>query len=193
MKHVSLQVVLGVAAALAVVSALVDFTTLAELSGQADTWASIRKTLARTINSGSVWAGLGILAGISAGSGRWLRGGAFGAGVLLFTTALHYAVGIAVGIVPPDGWASNAHWFVAAAVFGIPLGLIGVAAHAHRAARLILPLGMFAEPWVTRRFFGFYGTLPEHVSEIASGIILTLSGVILAVVLISRGYSHSHD
>ncbi|MDO5511366.1 hypothetical protein [Corynebacterium sp.] len=184
MRHVTPKVVLGVAAVLAVVSALVDFTTMAELSGQADTWASIRKTIARTINSGSVWAGLGILAGFSAGPRRWLRGAALGAGILLLTTALHYAVGVGVGIVPADGFVSNAQWFVAAAVFGLPLGLIGVAAHSHLLARLVLPLGMIAEPWVTRRFFGFYGNLPSQVSEIASGIILTLLGVILGVLVL---------
>ena len=193
MKYVPLHVILGVATVLAVVTALVDYTTLAELSGQADTWASIRRTIARTINSGSVWAGLGILAGYSAGPGRWLRGAALGAGVLLFTTTVHYAVGIAAGSVPPDGFVANATWFVAAAVLGVPLGLIGVAAHSRRPARLILPLGMIAEPWVTRRFFGVYGNLPEQVSEIGSGVILTLSGVILAVVIISRGYRRLHD
>lgn len=91
-----------------------------------------------------------------------------------------------MGSVPPDG-------FVAAVVFGIPLGLIGVAAHVSLIARLILPLGMIAEPWVTRRFCGFYGTVPEQVSEIASGVILTLSGVILAVVVMRRGYRRHHD
>ncbi|GAB3700086.1 hypothetical protein GCM10027595_14630 [Corynebacterium nasicanis] len=188
-----LHVMLGVATVLAVVTALVDYTTLAELSGQADTWASIRKTLARTINSGSVWAGLGILAGYSAGPGRWLRGAALGAGVLLFTTTVHYAVGIAAGIVPATGWVSNSHWFLAAALFGAPLGLIGLAAHPHLLARLVLPLGMLAEPWVTRRFFGFYGTVPEQVSEIASGIILTLAGVLLAAMALRREYRRSHD
>ena len=193
MKHVPPKVVLGIAAVFAVVTALVDHTTLAELSGQADTWASARKTIARTLNSGSVWAGLGILAGYSAGARRWLRGAALGAGILLLTTALHYAVGIAAGSVPPDGFVANAPWFVVAVVFGIPLGLIGVAAHVSLIARLILPLGMIAEPWVTTRFCGFYGTVPEQVSEIASGVILTLSGVILAVVVMRRGYRRHHD
>lgn len=84
-----------------------------------------------------------------------------------------------MGSVPPDG-------FVAAAVFGIPQGFAGVAAHSSLIARLVLPLGMLAEPRVTRRFCGFYGTVPGQVSEIASGVIL-------AVVVMRRGYRRHHD
>nr|GID82073.1 hypothetical protein Ade03nite_09970 [Actinoplanes derwentensis] len=37
----------------------------------------------------------------------------------------HPGAGIAFGKLPPDTWAANLHWLLAAMVAGVPLGRVG--------------------------------------------------------------------
>lgn len=138
-----------------------------------------QRTLNEVLNSGTVWAGLGLVAGYlvsrpgHARDARAERGRADGAaasthtrrvwqwawpavaacGASLWALAAHYALGNTLGMMTPDIWGLNASWFVLAVVAGGPLGIIGAAGHLPGlwglAARLALPLGAITEPVVT--------------------------------------------
>ncbi|NLJ55268.1 MAG: hypothetical protein GX344_14235, partial [Intrasporangiaceae bacterium] len=49
---------LAVAAAIGIIALVSNITSVAQLSGEADTWLTIRFTMSRLVNSGTVWAGL---------------------------------------------------------------------------------------------------------------------------------------
>ena len=173
--------VLAVAMALAIVSWVSKVPTEAQVAGDADGWLTLRLTIRKLANSGTIWAGLGITCG-------WLvrrplpaaAAGIFGS---LFSLTAHYALGQVFGTFDATIWAEKRSWFVAALVFGAPLGLVGAMARRTDAvglgARLVIPLGAILEPIVL-------GMLtvsnewpdPVRISSIASGLILLVLGLV---------------
>lgn len=172
---------------IAVISMLTNITTTAQLEGDANTLLATRLTLSKLANTGTVWAGLLILAG-------WLvkrPAQAAVAGILsgLLSLAAHYALGRAAGIYTAQIWDANLNWFLMTAVVGAPLGLIGAAAH--RAddlgflARLSVPLGAILEPWVRGMFTHSDITpWPGQVSSIVCGALLIVGGLSAAVMAV---------
>ena len=130
------MLVLTAALVLAVVSLASNVTTTSQLAGDADALLAVRWTLSKLVNSGTVWAGLGILSGWLIG--RPVRGALAGVVASLLALVAHYGLGRVTGVFGPDIWASNASWFVAAAVLGGPLGMVGAMARR-------------ADLWVSRR------------------------------------------
>ncbi|KGN30400.1 hypothetical protein N802_07080 [Knoellia sinensis KCTC 19936] len=184
-------VVLGVA------SLLSNITTIAQLSGEDQTLFAVRRTVSLLLNAGTAWAGVSVLAG-------WLVRGrlqAAIAGLLAGSGALvvHYGVGELTGLMPPESFSSNVFWFVAAAVTGAPLGLIGAAVpkspnssvghtlrapHAPRRSRwgllasLVVPTGAVLEPWVAGWWFGTgMGGHAQRWSDLAAATLLTAAGL----------------
>lgn len=172
--------VFAAATALALLSLISNLTTAAQLSGQADFALAVRFTISKLVNSGTIWAGLGILSG-------WLvrrAPQAFVAGIAACTFALltHYGLGRFFGVFTTDVWASNSYWFLAALVAGGPLGLIGAVARQASllglAARLVVPVAAILEPFVV----GMFGQptilpWPDRVSSVVTGSILLATGV----------------
>lgn len=181
--------VIAAATGLALVSLISNLTSEAQLSGQADILQATRLTVSKLVNSGTAWAGLGIVAG-------WLVRRvpqAVLAGLVAGTLALliHYGLGRLLGVFPPEVWASNSSWFLAAAITGGPLGLIGAAARRRGLlgvlARLVVPVAALAEPVVVGMF-----TQPEILpwpdrasSAIAGGALVAVGLVGLLRVLLA--------
>ena len=69
---------------------------------------------------------------------------------------VHYGLGLLLGMFESDVWASNSYWFLAAVVAGGPLGLVGATARRTDgrglAARLVVPVAAFLEPFVVGMF-----------------------------------------
>lgn len=181
---------IGAALALALISLLSNITTEAQMMGRADTFKAIRLTISKLLNTGTVWAGLAILAG-------WFvrrPAQAAIAGPISCLTALvaHYGLARLIGVFDPEIWGENAYWFGFAAILGAPLGLIGSLAHRDGilglAARLVVPAGALLEPFVLGMFTQppmMDG--PARVSSIACGSMLVAGGVIgCALVLMPR-------
>lgn len=172
--------VLGlVAVVLGLLSLLTNITTTAQLEGRDEVLNAVRKSATRVLNSGTVWAGLSVLAG-------WLvrrpaPAALAGAGAGLLALLVHYGVGVALGVFGLDGFSSNASWFVAAVVAGPVLGLVGAAARRTDAlgllARLVVPIGALLEPWVV-------GWLTPGAAEVWSNRV---SGYAAAAVLLAAG------
>lgn len=173
-------VVLVVSTALALVSLASNVTTEAQLSGQADTVLAVRFTISKFVNTGTVWAGLGILAG-------WLvrrTGQAVVASLtaLLLALVVHYGLGLLVGMFEADVWANNSHWFLAAAVAGGPLGLIGATARRTDGlglvARLVVPVAAMTEPFVVGMFdLPDFIPWPSRTSSVVVGVTLLIVGL----------------
>ncbi|WP_430785778.1 hypothetical protein [Actinoplanes sp. G11-F43] len=181
--------VLAAATVLALVSLASNVTTESQLSGEADTILAVRSTLSRLLNAGVVWGGLAVLAG------RLVRRPlpAVAAGVLsgLAALAVHYAAGTLTGMFDADIWRYNAHWFVAAAVTGGPLGLVGAITHREDrwglAARLVIPAGAVLEPFVLGWFTA--PTLlpwPTRVAGYIAGAVLVAAGALGGLRALSR-------
>lgn len=179
---------LGAAVLLALVSLASNITTTSQLSGEADTLMAVRFTVSRLVNAGAVWAGLGVLAG-------WLvrrPAQAFAAGIVAQLTAcvVHYGTGTIAGMFDATIWSSNLIWFLAAAILGGPLGLLGAAARRTdwwgTAARLVVPVGAVLEPFVTGRFSEpALLPWPTRVSSFVSGAVLLAAGVAGAVLVLA--------
>lgn len=175
---------LGWALGLAVISLISNITSMAQLSGEDNVVLAIRLVVSKLVNSGTVWAGLAVLAG-------WLVRRpvpAMAAAVICceFALAAHYTLGMLIGIMDADIWASNSHWFSSAAIFGAPLGLAGALAHRTDVlgliARLVVPLGAVSEPFVLAMFVSFPGIQwPQQLSSAVVGGLLLAGGVILGV------------
>ncbi|MDO5501499.1 MAG: hypothetical protein Q4F67_17660, partial [Propionibacteriaceae bacterium] len=148
--------VFWVASVIGVVALVSNITTETQLTGQADTWLTVRFTLSKLVNAGTVWGGLLILAGwlVRRPLAAALAGIAAGEVAL----AVHYALGqvFAVYGYGAHMWAANWPWFVIALVLGAPLGLLGATARRRDgwglAARLVVPVGAIVEPFVTSKF-----------------------------------------
>ncbi|MBF0808787.1 hypothetical protein E4U03_09270 [Rothia nasimurium] len=175
---------------IAVASLLSNITTEAQLSGQSEVIAYVRKVVSTFLNSGTLWAALGFYAG-------WLWSGSRTRPVPLWvpvTVAVaaslgalagHYALGNLLGIMEASIWIENYHWFIAAVIISGPLGWLGArSAQDDRAGKLLrylIPVGAVAEPLVTGMFW-YPSEFSFPVSEIASsytvGLLLMLLGVL---------------
>lgn len=169
-----------------------NITSLAQLSGEADTWLAIRSTLSKLVNSGTVWGGVLILAG-------WLvrrptHAALAGAIAGLVALSVHYGLGLLLDAIGPDSWVDvygpsvwcgNWLWFAAALVLGPPLGVLGAAARRRDlwglAARLVVPVAAVVEPLAL-------GMLTRSdAPSIAAGIVLRVAGLLgVAIVLLRR-------
>lgn len=181
--------VLVVSAVVGIIALVSNITSVAQLSGEADTWLTIRFTMSRLVNSGTVWAGLLILAG-------WLvrrPAQAMAAGIVAGVTSLvvHYGLGLLFGMFDGDVWRDNWVWFAAALIFGPPLGLIGAAARRSDLlgliARLVVPVGAMAEPFVV----GMFGRpdflpAPDRISTTIVGGVLLTAGIGGAILILHR-------
>lgn len=170
---------LVVGALVGVVAWLSNITTEAQMMGEDRAWWGVRTFVSRVANSGTVWAGLPVLAG-------WLvRRPAQGvlAGVLVSEAALviHYGLGAVTGTMPWASWGDNWYWFVAAVVLCAPLGLVGtIARRSDRwglLARLVVPLGAIYEPVSAHMLDpALTNGLADRIASTAAGLVLLLSG-----------------
>ncbi len=175
----ALLVLCLVAVGLGLLSLLTNITTTAQLEGRDEMLNAVRKSATRVLNSGTVWAGLSVLAGWLVR--RPLPAAAAGAGAGLLALLVHYGVGVGLGVLGTGAFSSNASWFVAAVVAGPPLGLVGAAARRTDLlgllARLVVPVGALLEPWVV-------GWLTPGVAEVWSNRV---SGYAAAATLLGGG------
>ncbi|GAA3606977.1 hypothetical protein GCM10022199_08440 [Marihabitans asiaticum] len=182
-------VLAAVVLALAVVSLLTNATTAEQLSGRADGVLTLRWTLSRIVNAGTVWAGLAVLAG-------WLVArplGALVAGPIsgVASLAAHYGIGQLTGLMPAGSASDNLSWFVAALLTGPPLGLVGWLARRDDLlgllARLVVPLGAVLEPILLGWFAPHaLATQPDRISGWVAGGVLVLAGLVGGAVVLRR-------
>ena len=175
---------LAASVALALVSVSSNVTTMSELSAQADTLLAVRSTVSKLVNSGTVWAGLPVLAG-------WLvrrqrQAAAAGVVACLLALVVHYSVGQVLGQFDSDVWVENWFWVVLAVVVGGPLGLVGAAAlRVDRwglLARLVVPIGAVLEPFFVGMFtMPAIFPWPTRVSSIVGGGVLLIAGTAAGV------------
>lgn len=172
---------MAIAIALGAASFLVNVTTAAQSSGQADALLAARLTASRLLNAGTVWAGLPVLAGFLVR--RSLVAAVAGVVAPLLALAVHYALAATTGWVPGLSWTQNTEWFAAALLGGAPLGLVGALAHRRdvvgAVAALVVPAGAVLEPLV-RGSFTVPAVLP-WTSRLASGVsgaVLLMGGLI---------------
>lgn len=180
--------VLGWSVILGVVALLTNLTTIEQQSGQQQTFLAARFTLSRITNAGVVWAGVSVLAGWFVR--RPLQAAAAGIIAGQLALASHYLLGLALS-APTSVVHGNEAWFVIAAVFGAPLGLVGALVH-HSGrlgllAGLVVPFGAVAEPFV-RGFFTMPAIMPwpDRVSATITGAVLVMGGLVGAVVAVRR-------
>ena len=181
--------VLTASVALALVSVASNVTSVAQLSGEADTLLAVRSTVSKLVNSGAVWGGLPVLSG-------WLvrrrrHAAAAGTVACLLALVMHYGVGLLLGLFDSGVWAQNWFWVVLAVVVGGPLGLVGAAARrADRwglLARLAVPVGAVLEPFSVGMF-----TMPAivpgpgRVSSVISGVVLLVAGTAAGAAVLVR-------
>lgn len=184
-----LLTVAALAIALGSASFLVNVSTPAQQAGGAEALRAVRLLLSRLLNSGTVWAGVVILAGCLAR--RPVRAAAAGIWAPLLALVVHYALAALTGWVPGLSWRDNLSWFAAAVVLGAPLGLIGALARrpgtTGLVAALVVPAGAALEPLVRGSFTGgSSGTWPGRFADVGSGALLFGAGLAVAVVLVRR-------
>lgn len=193
--------VLCAATAVGIIALISNITTWAQLSGQADTLLTVRFTLSKLVNSGTVWGGLLILAG-------WLMRRpvpAVAAAVVAGEVALvvHYGLGRLIEIAGPAGWVDiygpsvwldNWYWLVAPLIFGPPLALIGAASRRSTksglVAGLVVPLAAIVEPFFVG-MFRLPGILPipDRASSVVAGAILIVSGLAGGVLVLRHWWA----
>ena len=185
---------MAVAATVGIAALLTNITTWEQLSGRANGMLAARFTLSALLNSGTVWAALPVLAGWLVRS-RWQS---VLAGILAAEVALtvHYGCGVLLDVftdtpVNSSVYAGNEYWFVIAAVACGPLGLVGALARRSDVlglfSRLVVPAGAMLEPFVKNSFRpNPILPWPTRFSETACGVMLLVSGLVMAVVVISR-------
>lgn len=185
LRHTVLAVLL-----LGVLSLISNISRPAELAGQADITWFFRLLPSMALNTGTVWAGLGVYVGWL--WGRTLVGALAAALASVGALAVHYALGNLIGMMEPSIWEENLHWFAASFLLSAPLGVVGVLARRQDwpglLCRLVVPLGAIAEPFVVgmfRRPAGFSFPLPQLYSSYAVGtasIVLGVAGAVLALI-----------
>ncbi len=175
------------ALALAVVSWVTNVTTMAQISGEANEFLTFRNTLSKLANSGTAWAGLAILCGWSVR--RPISAAMAGVAGSWLALAAHYAIGRISGMFAADIWTENVEWFMAAVLFGGPLGLVGAAARRGDVwgfiARLVVPVGAVLEPFVIGMFTSSpMRSWPDRFASVVCGIILIAGGVVCGVAFV---------
>ena len=175
--------------AVALIAVLFNMTTQWELEGHFQTWSFVRKSIAKVVSSGTVWAGVAVYAGwkLSRPTVAFL-GGIVASVATLF---IHYVVGGVLDFV--TGWVihldgtndllGNLNWFAAAALLCGPLGLVGWMAAkpggAGAVARCVVPVGALLEPFVMGCFSTPFLRRPwaERYSDYTSGVLLVALGL----------------
>lgn len=181
---------LAIAAAigLALVSWASNISPASQYEGNADAALTIRYTISKLANSGVAWAGLMILSGWLVR--RLIPAAVAGILISLLSLVVHYCVGLVSGMFDATIWAENREWFIAAAIFGGPLGVVGAVARRWSIwgllARIVVPMGALAEPFVLGMFTPSpLRIAPDRYASLASGVILLAAGVVgLALVLL---------
>lgn len=181
---------MAIAIGLGAASFLVNVTTAAQASGQADALLAARLTASRLLNAGTVWAGLPVLAGFLVR--RSLVAAVAGVVAPLLALAVHYALAATTGWVPGLSWSQNMEWFAAALLGGAPLGLVGALAHRRDVvgvvAALVVPAGAVLEPLV-RGSFTVPAVLPwtTRLASGVSGAVLLGAGIVgVAAVVVTQ-------
>lgn len=183
--------VLAVATVLALLSLLSNITTEAQLSGEDRALYLVRSYASRILNSGTAWAGLGVLAGWIVG--RPVRGALAAVLASQWSLVAHYSLGILIGVMEWSIWAENVVWFLAAVVLSAPLGAIGAWTRRRApwalAARLVVPAGAVLEPFVRGSFTAPPAgmVLPDRPASVAAGITI-LAGGLLGAILVLRSW-----
>ncbi|KGN36867.1 hypothetical protein N803_15755 [Knoellia subterranea KCTC 19937] len=173
---------------LGLTSMLSNITTDAQLSGEDQVFFAIRRAASLVLNSGTAWAGISVLAGylVCRPLASAVAGLLAGSGALV----VHYGVGELTGLMPSGSFATNTFWFVAAAVTGAPLGLVGSLARSCSRwgllARLVVPFGALVEPWAVGWWMGSTQSMAEHVSDLTAAAILTAAGLGGAALIVRR-------
>lgn len=174
---------LGWAVVLGVVALLTNLTTVAQHSGVDSTRLAVRLSISRVANAGVVWAGISVLAGWIVRRHWQACLAGLAAGELALAT--HYGLGRLLA-APTSVVEGNEMWFLAAALCGAPLGLVGALVHHRgllgRLAGCVVPVGAVAEPFV-RGSFTMHAILPwpDRVSSVASGVVLLVGGLLMLV------------
>lgn len=181
--------VVAAALGLALVSWFTNITTMAQISGEADGFLTVRYIFSKLANSGTAWAGLGIVCGWFVR--RPLQAAAAGILGSLLSLVAHYAVGRASGMFTASIWVENTEWFLAAIIFGGPLGLIGALARRPDAwglaARLVVPVGAVLEPFVIGMFsLHPLESAPHRISSTITGFVLLLGGAVMGATIVVR-------
>ena len=179
-----------------IVALIADRTSLAQISGQADTLLTVRFTVSKLVNSGTIWGGLLILAGWLVRRPLLAPFAAIIAGEVALV--VHYGLWDLLRATTPDIvfsrsdiWVANWYWFLAPLIFGPPLGLIGALARRPDRwgllARLVVPVAAVVEPFL----LGMFSPLavlpaPDKISSIVCGVLLVTGGVVGATVTFLR-------
>lgn len=177
---------------LALLSLLSNLQTDDKLKAQGVDPLLIFMQVLSLLSNGAAWPILLIVAGWSWGR-RWWESviSAIVCGELCLL--LHYALALLVDFMDWTVVLSNGRWFVAAVVFGVPLGLIGWLAQRRDGlglfARLAIPFGMCVEPFYLGRFWPnpWLRMSVAIAEQIAAWVELGLGVVVL--VLIARAWT----
>lgn len=180
-------VALAIGAGVGVVAWLSNLTTETQMAGGDRVWWGVRTFVSRVVNSGTVWAGLPVLAGWTVRRPTH----AVVAGVVVSEVALvvHYTVGSFTGTMPWASWGDNWYWFVAAVVLCAPLGLVGATARRRDpwglACRLVVPVGAITESLTSHLLGpGFSVDLADRAASVAAGSVLLVGGLVGALVVL---------
>lgn len=183
--------ILTVCLVVGVLSAVSNWTSTAELSGQLTAYSVVRKTVSKLLSSGTVWAAVAVFAGYRL---RRPLPSALGGGVAAeLTLIIHYGFGRVVGIYPDTIWRDNLMWFYAGVLLCVPLGLCGLlAARTDRTgvvASLLVPVGAAAEPQLLHMLSPPQMLpWPERWSSVISGVILATAGLVGTVIVLWRAH-----
>ncbi len=184
--------VAALAVGLALMSLAPKFPGGVQPSGEADVFLTFQFTARKLANSGTFWAGLGIVSGWLVR--RRVQAAVAGAVAGLVALFLHYAAGQAVGLFDSGIWVTKVNWFIAAAIFGGPLGLVGAFSRRPDGwglmARLLIPAGAVLEPFVRGMFINpATMTAPHQVSNVLAGSVLLGGGLLsgAAIIAADRG------
>lgn len=179
--------VLVAASVLGTASLLVNVQSPESLSTTGGDAGLIAQLTGSYLLNGAVWAILLIAAGWVAR--RWWTAILMAATAGLTALTVHYAFGWAIHFFDDGGVASNFHWFRYGILVAVPLGLVGHLCRRNDlpglASRMVIPVGLVAEPLVMRRFVddGAYRVSGAIAGQI-SGWVEVVLGVVLAAVFI---------
>lgn len=184
--------IVAVCVGLAFASLLFNLSFSAEMQGRMQEWSFVRKSVTKVLNSGTAWAAVGVYAGWRMRRLPWalVAGVAASVGSLVVYTVIDV---VAIHGAPGQR-DTNAMWFIAALLFGAPLGFAGWLARRRDAlgvlGRLVVPVGAVAEPWVLGMFDAPYPGIPwaERWSDHVSGAVLFIAGLVGVVWVLVRAW-----
>lgn len=173
------------------VSLILSLSFHQELEGHWEVYSGFRKTGAKLVNSGTLWALLAFHCGSRA---PHARSGAL-AGMVSAECALatHYLLGVPTRVYDLTDLSANIHWFIAGVVLCCPLGGLGWLSARRGAVPLICRftpvLCALSEPFITRRLHAQPLGTPwsERYSDLSSGLLLLIGGLLWGCCLIYEG------